>query len=844
MEPEISGKAHPSPVALVFTDMVGSSAAKRAASLGGDSGERDAAFLAAIQIRHFKVIRDCMHEFGGTEIMTMGDAFFLTFPDVRSAVLCSAEIQMRLKSQPIMTAIGPMQLRIGIHCGTPKFVDNNWHGKDVDTAGKVEASASADQVVISEAARELLGEVAGVRLHPLGTFALKGVGVVPLWDVDYDGQGPRKPQVMSIEESDRLERRKLLIRSSVVSLVAIVLLTGWLWHRHRELATLTPHDKLLLTSFANETGDPLFDGTMQQALTVQLDQSPSLRLVSADELRAGLQTANQSPDQAITPALARSLCGRMGIRAYAVGAISRQGSGYRLTLDVFECAGGDSLAHASERAGDKDHVLSALAHASSTLREDLGEPFNYIEHYASKPLTLEAAHALAKAQAAEARGARTQALALYRQTITLDPDAAWAYARIGSLEEQAGDQQAAVSSFAKAYDLREHASERQRLTISAEFAAARGNLPAAIAAYQQLLKTYPHSGGALESLGQLYTQAGDDVRAASYFERASSEEPWDAEAAGNLALSWLALSEQAKAKKAIDAGAALSNASSAAGLISARMVYAFETGDPGWPRLIAAASPQTGGFLVDQTAANLLYLTGQASAARTSVEHGVAAAVREGSPRAAGNLLATAALAEAEFDTCSQVPSLTQRALGFDASLHTLPAVALAQVLCGQQQGSVAALHTLAQQFPESTRLNEIYLPEVTAAVSLLGHHPDDVHALLESTRPYSLASDAPNLEARADLATQHPEEALLVLSPVLKQPFNGVRRGMLGERAMYGTAVLLAARANAARGNAAAAIEEYDRAIKLWKQADAGFEPLREAQSERAALISRKPLQ
>jgi class 3 adenylate cyclase/tetratricopeptide (TPR) repeat protein len=844
MEPETPGRASASPVALVFTDMVGSSAAKRAASLGGDSGERDAAFLAAIQIRHFKVVRDCMNQYGGTEIMTMGDAFFLTFTDVRSAVLCSAEIQMRLRSQPIMTAIGPMQLRIGVHCGTPKFVDNSWHGKDVDTAGKVEASASADQVVISEAARNLMGDVSGIKVHPLGTFALKGVGEVPLWDVDYDGQGPRKPQVMSIEETDRRERKKLLIRSSVVSIVAILLLTGWLWHRHRELAALGPNDKLLLTSLVNETGDPIFDGTMQQALAVQFDQSPSLRLVSEEELRAGLQSASPAPDQSVSPALARGLCARMGIKAYLAGSIRRQGSGYSVALDAFNCVTGDSLGHASDKASDKDHVLTALTRAASGLREDLGEPFNFIEHYASAPNTLEAAHALAQAQAAEERGVPSEALGHYRQAVALDPNAAWAYARMGVLDEQAGKPQAAIDDLTRAYDLREHASERQRLTIAAQLAEARGNLPAAIAAYQQLLKTYPHSGGALESLGQLYTQAGDDVRAASYFGRAASERPWDAGAAGNLAITWLALGDQLNAKKAIDAGVALTNAGSDPELASARFFYAFEIGDANWLRLVPSDQSRPQSFLIDQNAANLLYLTGQLTAARASVEQGVASAVHEGVPQAAGSLLATAALSEAEYGICSQVPSMTRRALGFDASLHTIPAATLAQVLCGQEQGSANALHRLAQQFPESTRLNEIYLPAEIAAAALLAHHEEDVHALLESSRPYSSASYAPILDAEAMLATQHPQEALTALAPVLKHPFNGIRNGLSGARPPYGTSLLLAAQAHAALGNVPAATADYSRAIELWRRADDGFLPLRQAQNERAALISRRPPQ
>ncbi len=140
IDKQASARAGTLPITLVFTDMVGSSAAKRSASLGGNATERDTAFLESIQSRHLHLIRECVAAHNGKEIMTIGDAFFLTFEDPRSAILCSAEIQMRLKAQPIMTANGRMQIRIGIHIGTPKYFENSWHGTDVDLAARAESA--------------------------------------------------------------------------------------------------------------------------------------------------------------------------------------------------------------------------------------------------------------------------------------------------------------------------------------------------------------------------------------------------------------------------------------------------------------------------------------------------------------------------------------------------------------------------------------------------------------------------------------------------------------------------------------------------------------------------------
>jgi len=189
----------PEPLALVFTDMVGSSAAKRADSLGQDATARDRAFLESIQTKHLKLIRDAIAEHKGTEIMTIGDSFFLTFEDVVDAVRCSAAIQQRLRAYPIDTPSGPLQLRIGIHIGRPEYFENSWHGTDVDTAARAESAGTPQQIVLTDAARAAAGQMTGIEFRPLGTFTLKGVGSVKLWDADYDQHGLRPACLTSIE---------------------------------------------------------------------------------------------------------------------------------------------------------------------------------------------------------------------------------------------------------------------------------------------------------------------------------------------------------------------------------------------------------------------------------------------------------------------------------------------------------------------------------------------------------------------------------------------------------------------------------------------------------------------
>ena len=156
-----------------------------------------------------------------------------------------------------------MRLRIGINVGMPEYFEGSWHGTDVDTAARVQSVASPRQIIVTHAARQLLGEPAGVKFRPLGTFALKGVGNVKLWDADYDYHGLRQATVFSNEQ----KRRRLLIRTSVLAAVLLPLLFlaawyGWRQHQlHVEAATVAAAggpSGVIVADFENKTGDPVF----------------------------------------------------------------------------------------------------------------------------------------------------------------------------------------------------------------------------------------------------------------------------------------------------------------------------------------------------------------------------------------------------------------------------------------------------------------------------------------------------------------------------------------------------------------------------------------------------------
>ena len=829
------------PLTLVFTDMVGSSAAKRSATLGADSATRDGAYLDAIQTRHLRLVRECVSAHNGKEIMTIGDAFFLTFDDVRSALLCSAEIQMRLKAQPIMTANGPMQLRIGIHCGNPKFFENSWHGTDVDTAARAESAGSPQQIVVTDAAKTRIGDLPGVQFRPLGTYALKGVGDVVLWDADYDNHGPRKTQLVSIEQARRGARMKMLRQAGYGVLAAGLVFAAYDGYRLRQRNTITEKDKLILADFDNKTGDPVFDATLKEALSIQLEQSPYLQLVGDQELHADLRYLNQPTEQRITPTLAREIGQREGIKAYIAASVASLGSSYVVSVDAINCATGDPIARAQAESPDKNHVLTAVSTAATSLRAKLGESLASVQRLTTPYMdvttsSLEAFHAYSLGEDAHRKGSDPEALVFYKQAVDLDPSFAMGYARLGVVYSNFGRVGKALEALTKAYALREHATERERMYISAQYASAVGDIPGTVAAYQTLLSAYPRDPSGLNNLAITYTSSGDNEKAAVYFKQVVDTARWDVAASDNLAGTMLCLGNPAEAKKYIDASAAVSNGSDTP-LLANQLAYAFETGNPSWKHIPDADNSRPDGFQLDQELSDLNYLQGSLVEGRSAAIRGAQYAGVVKAPDAAGNLLAIASQFEAEYGECAQVPTIARKALAYDTSIQTLPGAAIALALCGQGAPELTALRKLAHDAPDNTLLNAVYLPDAEAAMALQQHRPQAVAGLLESAQPYQLASIAPILNAEALLALHRPTDALTALQPALKYRYNEAQAGINGQAPSYGMATLLAARAQAMTGNRDAAAKSYRIAIDLWKNADAGFKPLVAAGKELAVL-------
>src|SRR6266481_194901 len=278
-------------------------------------------------------------------------------------------------------------------------------------------------------------------------------------------------------------KRMLAAAAAILGLSAAAYFT---FHR---APRLTDKDTIVLADFVNNTGDPVFDGTLRQGLAVQLEQSPFLKIMDDGQVQRVLRLMSLPPGARITNQVAHEICVREGAAATIDGTISSLGKSYVITLQANACQDGATLAREQIQAVDKEHVLNAVGNAATAMRGKLGEPHNSIQKL-NRPLeqattpSLEALQNYTAGYSEMSQGHFLAAVPLLERAIALDPNFAAAYEFLGIAYDQAGDLAMKREYETKAFGLIDRVSEFERDQIAASYFENNGELDKAIDVYR------------------------------------------------------------------------------------------------------------------------------------------------------------------------------------------------------------------------------------------------------------------------------------------------------------------------------------------------------------------------
>jgi tetratricopeptide (TPR) repeat protein/predicted Ser/Thr protein kinase len=632
-----------------------------------------------------------------------------------------------------------------------------------------------------------------------------------------------------------------------VAAIAIALIAGALYYRSHRPKPLTDKDTVVLADFANATGDAVFDGTLRQGLAAQLEQSPFLSLVSDERIAQTLTLMNQPKQGRLTPELARDVCQRTASAATIEGSISNLGSQYVLGLKAVNCRTGDRLSEEQVTASGKEQVLGALGAASTKLRARLGESLASVQKYDAPPdsvttPSLEALQAYTLGnRTTDVANDYAAAIPLFERAISLDPNFAMAYLRLGQAYQPLSELARCAENTRKAYELRGRTSESERLAISSFYEmVVTGNLEAARTSYQAWRQSYPRDDEPPTNLWTIFTFMGDYEKA-----RASALQAWKINSGSgnnsvNLTYSYQWINQLDQANALVQDARAHHIDSPWFPLVLYNVDF-LQHDPAGMERQVGDATGKPGVedqilFLESETAA----YNGEFSKSRELTRRAADAAERTNEKETAAEYLGHSAVREALVGNMDAAKQDAKAAMMRSNSRQGNAFSAIALALAGDSAQAARLSDDLRKKFPADTIVQSDYLPMIRAAAALRSGDASRAVEALATSEPYELGQTNTSftfalypvyLRGEAYLTAKQGAAAQGEFQKILDH------YGAVGNQPIGALAHLGLARSYTLQANIPKARATYSNFLSLWKNADPDIPLLKEAKAEFAKL-------
>jgi DNA-binding winged helix-turn-helix (wHTH) protein/tetratricopeptide (TPR) repeat protein len=645
-----------------------------------------------------------------------------------------------------------------------------------------------------------------------------------------------------IEEKRETDLRPWVILGAVVVVALAAVAMYW---RSAQKPKLAEKDTIVLADFDNKTGDPIFDGTLRQGLSAQLAQSPFLNLLSDRNILHTLSLMGQPKDAQLKPELAREVCQRAQSTAVLDGSITQIGTRYLLTLKAVACSTGELLAATEAEAPDKGHVLDVLGKIASEIRGKLGESLASVEKYDVPPRdvttpSLEALRAYSLGSRSQSANKASESISLYQQAISLDPNFAMAYTGLGTNYFNLDETTQAQENVRRAYELREHVSEREKLGIELiYYVVAVRNFEAARKSGELAIQIYPRESSTLTNLGTIYGYLGDYDKSLASLQKALELTSGNLQSYTNLLIAYTHVNQFDKAE-AVARNASSRNLDSPFAHACLYQVD-FLKNDEGAMEKEAAQVVGKPGFedLILYYESDTAAYHGQFAKARELTRRAADSAIRTGQKETAAEYEAEAAVREALIGNLALASRQANDALALSKGRDVTAISAIALAMAGDSAGTRMG-NDLGSRFPEDTVLTYQSLPSIQSAAALRNNDLARAITTLTASTPYELGQTAQEvsfvlypiyLRGEALLAAKQGTAAAAEFQKILDHP------GLVQNEPIGALAYLELGRAYILKGDTANAHAAYQNFFTLWKDADPDVPILKEAKAEYAKL-------
>jgi len=619
-------------------------------------------------------------------------------------------------------------------------------------------------------------------------------------------------------------------------LVLAALVAGGVYWKSHSGQKLTQKDSILLQDFVNTTGDPVFDGTLKQALAVQLEQSPYLNIVPDRTIRKALQFMGRGAEERVTGSVAREICERENIKAMLGGSIATLGSQYVVALDAVNCRTGDSLAREQVTAESKEAVLTAVGKAASSLRGKLGESLASIQKF-DTPVTeattssLEALKTYAAADELRNSGGEAESMPMFVHATELDPNFALAYARLAAIYSNVGEEDRSVEVAKKAFDLRSRVSEREGYYVAGHYYSAIGDLEKERETLELGAKAYPNDSTNFGNLAVVddafYGQFEKALEMANECKRIEPVAPFGYV---HAAVSYMAMNRLEEARAVLQRSIDVKADNPFIHALLFDVAFLNHDAD-GMQREMKSLEGKPSEYFVLNAATFAAASRGQMKKAADLMQRSTQVSDRAGFKGTTSDILARSALIQAEVGNTAKARELAAASAALARSRRNLESVAAALAMSGDATHAQAITDELDHRFPADTLLHQVSIPCVRALIELGRKAPDPAIKALQAAIPYELGVAEGLLpiyvRGQAFLQAKRGAEAAAEFQKIVDHP------GIDAAFVEHPLATLGLGRAYAMTGDTAKAKAAYQDFLALWKDADPDVPILKEAKAE-----------
>ncbi len=635
-----------------------------------------------------------------------------------------------------------------------------------------------------------------------------------------------------------LSRPRLRKWFAAAGLLVVIAAACWLYWSYARRVTLAATDTIVLADVKNETGDPVFDDSLDTALRYELDQTPYLNILGIDKVLGTLAQLNLPPTTKLTPGVARQICGKTNSKLVISQSIGDAGNGYHLQMRALDCGSGATVAKEQEEIAQRSDVVQELGVTAARLRAKLGEPADSLARF-NKPLemtlspSLEALQAAAQGLNRSLVGDAEGGLKLYQRAVELDPNLALAYGRMGAAYLFLGNTELSEAAYTHAYQLRDRLTDKGRYGAEINYySTVIGDWEKEYSSVLRFLELFPRDVFAHANLREAFVHLGEPDRAADEAAEVARLRP-SAYYFGSAIQSIRFASRFNEAKAWLAQAGALKFDNSL--LRRERLIVAFATGDLDNVEKILKEEQQ-GKYRADFLYEHALIEIQQGrfqSAERLRVQ------AREPTAKASNadwsGILA--ALEDAEVGKDARARGWEGKAARSPLDRNGKITLALALARSGRTEEAGKLADQVSAERPEDTLVQHHFIPSIRAAIKLRLHDPAAAIELLRSAAKYDLAFTGSYylypiyIRGLAYLELGDGQSAAAQFQKMIDNPGFSVRH-VTGPLAW-----LQLGRAQKMMGDEAAARRSYETFLQLWKNADADIPIYQQAKSEYAKL-------